>query len=66
MARNITKTAQYKKEYELLFQQLKDSIANYDPCKEDPVWQRAVELGRDKHLPLGEALKIAEQELSEA
>lgn len=66
MTKNIRQSAKYKKEYESMVKQLNALLAEYDPCHGDPVWERAIELGRDKHLPLGEAIKIAEQELSKA
>ena len=63
MTNDITKTAQYKREYAKMIKLLNEQLANDDPCADSPVWQRAIELGRDKHLPLGKAIEIAEQEL---
>ena len=64
MTKNIRETAQYKKEYTLMVKQLNEILASDDPCEDDPVWQRAIELGRDKHLPLGKAIEMAEKEFS--
>lgn len=44
-------------------EQLATLIANFNPAN-DPILKRAIELGRDKHLPLDKAIEIAEQELS--
>ena len=65
MTNDITKTARYKREYAKMVKLLNERLASDDPCKDDPVWQRAIELGRDKHLPLGKAIEIAEQELKD-
>lgn len=62
MTKNIRETARYKREYALMVKQLNELLASDDPCGDDPVWQRAIELGRDKHLPLGKAIEIAEKE----
>lgn len=66
MTKNIRETARYKKEYASMLKQINDLLTEDGPCQGDPVWERAIELGRDKHLPLGEAIQIAEQELSKA
>ena len=64
MTNDITKTARYKREYTKMVKRLNEIFANDDPRDGDPVWQRAIELGRDKHLPLGKAIEIAEKEFA--
>ena len=65
MTNNITKTARYKMEYTKMVKLLNERLANDDPCTDYLVWQRVIELGRDKHLPLDKAIEIAEQELND-
>lgn len=65
MTRDIRKTARYKKEYVLMVQKLDELFANDNPCEGDPIYTRAIELGRDKHLPLGKAIEIAEKEFND-
>ena len=65
MTRDIRKTAQYKKEYALMVKKLDELFANDNPYEGDPIYARAIELGRDKHLPLGKAIEIAEKEFND-
>lgn len=64
MAYDIRKTAQYKREYTLMIKKLDELFANDDPYEDDPIYKRAIELGIDKHLPLGKAIKVAEKEFA--
>lgn len=64
MARDIRKTTQYKREYALIVKQLDELFANDNSCENDPIYKRAIELGRDKHLPLVKAIEIAEKEFA--
>ena len=49
----------------IIHKQFIDYLTNIDSDLNDPKWERVVELCRDKHLPLGEAVEIVEQEFSE-
>jgi predicted HTH domain antitoxin len=64
MSKKQKRTAHYSREKAKLFQLIKEYIANGEFYQYDPILKRAIELGRDKHLPLDKAIEIAEQELS--
>ena len=64
MTNNIAKSKRYRKEYTLMWNRIVKLLESDDPCGDDPIWQRAIELGRDRHLPLGKAIEIAENEFA--
>ena len=61
----MKKSTQYKRMETIIHKQFIDYLTNIDSDLNDPKWERVVELCRDKHLPLGEAVEIVEQEFSE-
>lgn len=61
MAVNSRREARIKREKEKIWKLLSNFMES-EEYQNDPIWQRAAEIGRDKHLPLTEAMKLAEQE----
>lgn len=51
-----------RKRREAIYREIIERLSSDAFLDEDPIWQRAAEIGRDKHLPLTEAMKLAEQE----
>lgn len=64
MTNKQKRTVHYSREKAKLFQLIKEYITSGEFYQYDPILKRAIELGRDKHLPLDKAIEIAEQELS--
>lgn len=64
MTKNIMRSKRYKREYDLMWSRIIELISSDEPWKGDPIYERAIELGRDKHLPLGKAIEIAEKEFA--
>lgn len=65
MTKKQKRAVYYSKEKARLFQSLKEYVNSGEFYQHDPVLKRVIELGRDKHLPFGKAIEIAEQELAE-
>ena len=61
MAVDSRRKARLKREKEKLYKLLIDFMES-EEYNNDPIWQRAIEIGRSRHLPLTEAMKLAEQE----
>ena len=53
------------KRREAVYKQILESLSDDALLEDDPVWQRAIEIGRKNHLPLTEAMKRAEQEITD-
>lgn len=53
------------KRREAVYKQILESLSNDALLEDDPVWQRAIEIGRKNHLPLTEAMRRAEQEITD-
>ena len=47
----------------IIIKMIYNHIVNYD-YEEDPQWSRVIELSKDKHLPLCQAIEIAEKEFA--
>ena len=62
MSKKQKRVVCYSREKARLLQSLKEYIASEEFYQYDPILKRAIELGRDKHLPLDKAIKIAKQE----
>lgn len=67
MNKKQIQSVKYKR-YNTMKQKLWDEFAkNWDVYindMDDPIVKRAIELGKDKHLPLLKAMEIAEQEFT--
>ena len=64
MAVNSRRKVRSKRK-EAVYKQIIESLSNGALLEDDPVWQRAIEIGRKNHLPLTEAMRRAEQEIAD-
>lgn len=48
-----------KRAQTIVYNQLVNYLSSDEFHEGDPIWQRIVELGKDRHLPFKEAIKIA-------
>lgn len=62
MTHEARRKAEYTKVKKELLKLINDFMTNEEFQKNDPVLQRAIEIGSAKHLSLTEAFKLAEQE----
>ena len=62
MTTNPRKVAYYTREKAKIYKQIIDFIENDKSYQDDPVWQRAAEIARSRHIQWMEAFKLAEQE----
>ena len=62
MTTNPRKIACYTREKAKIYQQILDAMENDKSYQDDPIWQRAAEIGRERHIQPTEAFKLAEQE----
>ena len=53
-----------RKRREAIYKQIAEQLFNDAFLDNDPIWQRAIEIGRKKHIPITEAMKLAEQEFN--
>ena len=59
---NNTRRKIGRKRKEAIYKEIIEYLNSKEFRENDPVWQRAIEIGSSKHLPLTEAFKLAEQE----
>lgn len=64
MVVNSRRKARIAKERKVIIGLLGNPELIEESLKNDPVWQRAVEIGSKNHLPLTEAVRRAEQEIA--
>lgn len=64
MTVNLRRKARIARERKVIMGLLGNPELIEESLKNDPVWQRAVEIGSKNHLPLTEDVRRAEQEIA--
>lgn len=64
MAVDSRRKARIARKRKIIMEFLSNPELIEESLKNDPVWQRAVEIGSKNHLPLTEAMRRVEQEMA--